>query len=199
MTHDEALQVLGLKPGASRDEVQIAYRELAQMLHPDKFADNKRLRERAERQMRSINEARDVLLKGARGSAGASRSASSSGPRASSAGPRTPGQIAFEAEARAHAAETARLTVVAQARTLRERRGGMVTLTVGAAAVLLFTMRMRGTLGSIVCSVAMMLVVWGIVDLVTLTNQAKVLDRRARDLLRQRDAAADVARRAREL
>lgn len=191
MTRDEALQVLGLKPGASCEEVRIAHRELAQMLHPDKFDDNKRLRERAERQMRSINEARDVLLKGSERPGGATR-----GP---SGAPKSPERIAFEAEARAHAAETARLTVVAQARTLRERRGGMVTLTIGAAVVMLFTMRLRGTLGSIVGSVAMMLVVWGIVDLVTLSNQAHVLDRRARELLRQRDAASDVARRAREL
>ena len=64
MTRDEAWQVLGLAEGASREEVSLAYRELAQMLHSDKFGENKRLRARAEQQMRRINEARDVLLKG---------------------------------------------------------------------------------------------------------------------------------------
>ncbi len=64
MTRDEALNVLGLQPGATREEVNVVYRELAQMLHPDKFGGNKRLRERAEQQMRRINEARDTLLKG---------------------------------------------------------------------------------------------------------------------------------------
>ena len=68
MTRDEALNVLGLAAGASREEISAAYRELAQMLHPDKYGDNKRLRARAEQQMRAINEARDVLLKGARSS-----------------------------------------------------------------------------------------------------------------------------------
>ncbi len=199
MTHDEALQVLGLKPGATRDEVQVAYRELAQMLHPDKFADNKRLRERAEAQMRSINEARDVLLKGF-----GQRARSAGGPSASRARPsagasRTPASIAFEAEARAHAAETARLAVVAQARTLRERRSGMLALAVVSALVMLVTMRMRGTLGTLIFSVASMLTVWGIVDVVMIANQTRVLDRRAKDLLRQRDSAADIARRAREL
>ena len=57
MTQDEALSVLGLKPGATRDEIQIAYRELAQMLHPDRFPDNAKLRARAEAQMRAVNEA----------------------------------------------------------------------------------------------------------------------------------------------
>ncbi|WP_308616700.1 J domain-containing protein, partial [uncultured Enorma sp.] len=65
MTRDEALSVLGLEPGASRAEILAAHRELAQMLHPDKFGENKRLRARAEQQMKRINEARDVLLKAA--------------------------------------------------------------------------------------------------------------------------------------
>uniref|UniRef100_UPI003AB42214 J domain-containing protein n=1 Tax=Enorma sp. TaxID=1920692 RepID=UPI003AB42214 len=50
MTRDEALSVLGLEPGASPAEILAAYRELAQMLHPDKFGENKRLRARAEQQ-----------------------------------------------------------------------------------------------------------------------------------------------------
>lgn len=191
MTRDEALQVLGLKQGASPDEVRLAYRELAQMLHPDKFGDNKKLRARAEQQMRIMNEARDVLLKGVSAS-----SRRSGGARTAAS---TPAQIAFEAEARAHAAETARLAVVAQARTLRERRGGMTGMIVVAALALVVTWRMSGLVGSIVSSVALMVTVWGIFDVVTLSNQAKVLAHRARELQRQRDDALDIARRAREL
>lgn len=191
MTRDEALQVLGLKQGASPDEVRLAYRELAQMLHPDKFGNNKKLRARAEQQMRIMNEARDVLLKGVSAS-----SRRSGGARTTAS---TPAQIAFEAEARAHAAETARLAVVAQARTLRERRGGMTGMIVVAALALVVTWRMSGLVGSIVSSVALMVTVWGIFDVVTLSNQAKVLAHRARELQRQRDDALDIARRAREL
>ena len=191
MTRDEALQVLGLKQGASPDEVRLAYRELAQMLHPDKFGDNKKLRARAEQQMRIMNEARDVLLKGVSAS-----SRRSGGARTAAS---TPAQIAFEAEARAHAAETARLAVVAQARTLCERRGGMTGMIVVAVLVLVVTWRMSGLVGSIVSSVALMVTVWGIFDVVTLSNQAKVLAHRARELQRQRDDALDIARRAREL
>lgn len=191
MTRDEALQVLGLKQGASPSEVRLAYRELAQMLHPDKFGDNKKLRARAEQQMRIMNEARDVLLKGVSAS-----SRRSGGARTTAS---TPAQIAFEAEARAHAAETARLAVVAQARTLRERRNGMTGMIVVAALALVVTWRMSGLVGSIVSSVALMVTVWGIFDVVTLSNQAKVLAHRARELQRQRDDALDIARRAREL
>ena len=87
--------------------------------------------------------------------------------------------------------------MVGQARTLRERRRGMGSLAAVAGGVMLVTSRMRGTVGTLVFSVASMLVVWGIVDVVMLTNQINVLERRARNLLRQRDAAADIARRAR--
>ena len=68
-----------------------------------------------------------------------------------------------------------------------------------AALAMLVTMRMRGTLGTLIFSVASMLTVWGIVDVVMMSNQVRALDRRAKDLLHQRDAAADIARRAREL
>ncbi len=202
MTCEEALRILGLKPGATRAEIQVAYRELAQMLHPDKFADNKKLRARAEQQMRTVNEARDTLLKGAatnaQGSASA-RAARSGSSTASRHRAMTPEEIAFEADARAHAAETARLTVAAQARTMRERRGGMVTMVVIAALVMLVTSRMGGMIGTLAFSVSSMLVVWGIVDIVTLSNQVRVLQARAADLQRQRDAAQKVAQQAREL
>lgn len=207
MTRDEALTTLGLDEGATREEIQIAHRELAQMLHPDKFSENKRLRSRAEQQMKRINEARDVLLKSA-GSAcrsGAAGTGRSSGGRArggasgAGAGSDSPAQIRFEAEARAHAAETARLTVAAQLRTMCERRRSMGGLAAVAALAMLVTSRMRGTLGMLVFSVASMLTVWGIVDVVSLSSQIATLRKRSADLLRQRDAARRVAEEASRL
>ena len=179
MTRDEAWQVLGLAEGASREEVSLAYRELAQMLHPDKFGENKRLRARAEQQMRRINEARDVLLKGGgRASHSGARprgGARSGSGRGGAASANSPEQIRLEAEARVRAAETARLTVVAQARTMRERRRSMGMLAGGAAIVMLLCSRMRGTIGVLAFSVASMLVVWGIVDVVSLSGQISAL------------------------
>lgn len=192
MTRDEALNVLGLQPGATREEVNVVYRELAQMLHPDKFGGNKRLRERAEQQMRRINEARDTLLKG-----GPSRSRRRSS--GASAAPDSPASIAFEATARANAAETARLTVVAQLRTMRERRRSMLAMLGVAALVMAVCSRLRGTVGTLAFSVASMLVVWGAVDSFILTGQIDTLRKRSIELLRARDAARDIARQAREL
>lgn len=207
MTRDEALTTLGLDKGATREEIQIAHRELAQMLHPDKFSENKRLRSRAEQQMKRINEARDVLLKsvGSARRSGAAGTGRSSGGRArggasgAGAGSDSPAQIRFEAEARAHAAETARLTVAAQLRTMCERRRSMGGLAAVAALAMLVTSRMRGTLGMLVFSVASMLTVWGIVDVVSLSSQIATLRKRSADLLRQRDAALRVAEEASRL
>lgn len=204
MTRDEALSVLGVEPGASREEIAAAHRELAQMLHPDKFGENKRLRARAEQQMKRINVARDVLLKGAgRGSsarAGArERTAGAASARGAGAPGSSPEAIRFEAEARARAAETARLAVVAQLRTLVERRRAMAGMAVVAAAATLLFSRARGTLGVLVVSVASMLTVWGIVDAVMLSGQVSVLRRRNAELVRLRDAARRVAEEAARL
>lgn len=57
----QAYRALGLTPGASLDEVKIAYRDLAQVWHPDRFADNPRLRDKAATTLKHINEAYAVL------------------------------------------------------------------------------------------------------------------------------------------
>lgn len=57
----QAYRLLGLSPGASPDDVKTAYRDLAQVWHPDRFPDNARLREKAEANLRRINEAYMVL------------------------------------------------------------------------------------------------------------------------------------------
>lgn len=192
MTRDEAAAVLGVEAGSSVAEVRAAYRELAQMLHPDKYGDNKRLRARAEQQMRAVNEARDVLL-GKAAAAGAARA------RARAAAPTEPEDIAFEATARARAAEVARLAVAAQLRTLVERRHGVVTLLGISLLAALVCSRLRGTVGALGFSVSSMLLVWSAVDTVSLSNQIGVLRRRSLELTRTRDRANDIARQAREL
>ena len=190
MTRDEALSVLGLKPDASRDQITIAYRELVQMLHPDKYGDNKRLRARAEQQMRAINEARDVLLKGER---------TSRRPSPATAVATSPAAIAYEATARANAAETARLSVVADARTLRERRRSMLTMAAIAAVVAFLFSRLRGGFGATIFSIGSMVAVWGVVDAALLSSQIDALQKRSRELLQARDAARKIAEEASKL
>lgn len=60
-------KVLGIKEGASYDEIKRAYRELAKKYHPDRYQNNP-LADLADEKMREINEAYDTLMKNAGGS-----------------------------------------------------------------------------------------------------------------------------------
>ncbi|WP_283169969.1 J domain-containing protein [Curtanaerobium respiraculi] len=64
MDRAEALRALGLGEEATADDIKIAYRETAQILHPDRFAGNKKLQERATEQFKNLQEAYDLLSKG---------------------------------------------------------------------------------------------------------------------------------------
>ena len=62
MTDEQCYKILGVKLGASEQEIKDAYKFLAQSLHPDKFAatDHKI---RAEEKLKELNAARDQILK----------------------------------------------------------------------------------------------------------------------------------------
>lgn len=107
--------------------------------------------------------------------------------------------IAREAQMRSAASEAARIAYVTQARTLRERRGSYIKMVIISALVAVICSRLRGTVGALGFSISTGLVIWGVVDAVMLTNQIKVLDKRAMDMTRARDAAAKIAAEAQEL
>ncbi|GKU25625.1 J domain-containing protein [Clostridium folliculivorans] len=58
-------EILGIKEGASEDEIKKAYRELAKKYHPDQYGNNP-LKDLAEDKMRELNEAYDYLIKNAK-------------------------------------------------------------------------------------------------------------------------------------
>jgi len=59
---EKSYKVLGLEPGASLEEVNQAYKDLAFIWHPDRIPqDNPRLRQKAEERLKEINHARDQL------------------------------------------------------------------------------------------------------------------------------------------
>jgi DnaJ-class molecular chaperone len=55
--------MLDLEPSASPQEVRQAYRDLAQVWHPDRFAPNPRLQRKADAKMRAINAAYERLCR----------------------------------------------------------------------------------------------------------------------------------------
>ncbi len=67
--------MLGIKEGASEDEIKRAYREQVKKYHPDQYQDNP-LSKLAEEKLREVNEAYDYLMKngGGRRESQASRS-----------------------------------------------------------------------------------------------------------------------------
>jgi curved DNA-binding protein CbpA len=57
----EALDILGLGPGATSVEIKEAYRDLVKVWHPDRFGSDPRLRQKAEDKLKQINNAYLVL------------------------------------------------------------------------------------------------------------------------------------------
>lgn len=62
-------EVLGVRQGASPEEIKSTYRELVKKYHPDQYRDNP-LSSLAEEKLKEINEAYDYLIKGRNANAG---------------------------------------------------------------------------------------------------------------------------------
>ncbi len=64
MSPAHARQILGVDAGSDKAAVQNAYRDLAKVWHPDRFAsENDRLRSKAEERFKEIQAAYDLLTK----------------------------------------------------------------------------------------------------------------------------------------
>ena len=179
MNRTEALHILGLEDDATADDIKIAYRETVQILHPDKFAGNEKLQNRATEQFKRLQEAYDLLTSGSGGGRSAragrsSRSGASSGPATSSGAARAWTEVEdgveveylTEAEIKARLAgiAAARAQLLAQRDTVSdERRNGLAMAAIGAVATLLTIRRPFGILGMI-AAVAGTATVWGIIQ-----------------------------------
>ena len=78
MNRTEALNILGLDDDASAADIKSAYRECVQILHPDRFANNKKLQDRATEQFKRLQDAYEYLTSDR---AASKQSRSSSRPR----------------------------------------------------------------------------------------------------------------------
>ena len=174
MNRTEALRILGLDADASADDIKAAYRETAQILHPDRFAGNKKLQDRATEQFKNLQEAYDVLM-GKRASKSAARPSASA---AGSSGLNEEGEL----EARLAGIAAARVQLAAQRDTLGdERRTGIGFLVVGAVIALVCSRRPAGLLLA-VAGIASAAAVWGAVQVISAQRGIAALDARLNEL-----------------
>ncbi|PLV58080.1 J domain-containing protein [Thermotoga sp. KOL6] len=54
-------EILGVKPGSSKEEIEKAYKELVKKYHPDRYKDHP-LKDIAEEKMKEINRAYHMLI-----------------------------------------------------------------------------------------------------------------------------------------
>ena len=201
MNRTEALHILGLEDDATADDIKIAYRETVQILHPDKFAGNEKLQNRATEQFKRLQEAYDLLTSGSGGGRSAragrsSRSGASSGPATSSGAARAWTEVEdgveveylTEAEIKARLAgiAAARAQLVAQRDTVSdERRNGLAMAAIGAVATLLTIRRPFGILGMI-AAVAGTATVWGIIQFLGALSNLNTLNEHLAKLTEER-------------
>jgi curved DNA-binding protein CbpA len=58
---DQYYEILGLKRGATAGEIKQSYLDLAKVWHPDRFAHDPKLQEKAQEKLKEINNAYDIL------------------------------------------------------------------------------------------------------------------------------------------
>jgi len=61
MDINRCFEILELDPGASAEEAKQAYKDIADVWHPDRFSHNPRLRQKAERKLKEINVAYETV------------------------------------------------------------------------------------------------------------------------------------------
>ena len=188
MNRLEALHTLGLEEGASVDDIRIAYRETAQILHPDKFIENKKLQDRATEQFKRLQDAYRFLMDDApKASATATR-----GRRGQASG--EPQVSAFTEDEVEYNSIHARLAGITAARTqlvaqrdvvADERRTGLYMVVIGAVMVLLTMRRAFGLLG-VISAIGLTLAVWGVTRMIACQRSLTTLDEHLDGLSSQR-------------
>lgn len=160
MKRTEAFRILGLEDDASSEDIKAAYKEMAQILHPDRFASSKKLQDRATEQFKNLQEAYDVLQKPDK---------KSKGQKARTQ--KTSYSEEDQYEARLAGIAAARTQLVAQRDTLLdERRSSFMMLGLGLL-VALFLRRIP-----IALAFGTTTIVWGIVRLASSYSTVKNLD-----------------------
>ena len=175
MNRTEALRILGLDDDATPEDVKTAYKETVQILHPDRFASNKKLQDRATEQFKNLQEAYDYLTSG-------------KGSRTSARDPR-----AAAKRARSYTSSNqveARMAGVAAARTQLVKQRGIAMTAIGGIVALIAGRRPFGLFG-IVAAIASAAAVWGIVQVVSSQRTIATLNEHIAELNKEERRLAE--------
>lgn len=159
MNRGEALRILGLDEDATNEDIKVAYKETAQILHPDHFGNNKKLQERATEQFKNLQEAYNFLLSGKSSSPSNSAYTSNQSSRARML------------EARLAGIAAARVQLVEERSAFYDQRRNGIMLLAGGILVAFFLRRIAA-----VAAIASACAIWGIVDLISSTGNIRSLD-----------------------
>ncbi len=131
--------LLDLRPGYSQEDLKQAYKDLAQVWHPDRFAHNPRLKEKAEDKLKQINTAYEQLDQALveRLKAQAARAARSANPSADPAS-QTAEAIAREAYQQTMTRQAPAATVLRMQLSMIAWIGGIFGGAIGLIALLAF-------------------------------------------------------------
>ena len=166
MNREEALHTLGLEDGASESDIKTAYREMVQILHPDRFASNKKLQDRSTEQFKRLQEAYECLTSGK----GASQK-------------KTGRAAASDKDARLAGIMAARIQLVSQKDlALDERRNGLIMTLVSVVALVL--MRRFAVIAAIASAAG----VWGFVQMVSSQKTISTIDEHLEKLEEERSS-----------
>lgn len=186
MNRREALRILGLDDDATAADIKTAYKETAQILHPDRFEGNKKLQERATEQFKNLQEAYRLLSSEKNTASRSARSASNSSSRSRTETDETAARIAGIA--------AARVQLVAQRDlALDERRNGIIMIGAGGIVALLCGRRAYGILG-VVAALAVAIAVWGIAQVVSSQRTISTIDEHLSELAAERSRLEKIMR-----
>ena len=177
MNRLEALNILGLDEDATQADIKAAYRECAQILHPDRFAGNKKLQDRATEQFKRLQDAYSYLTssKGGRSSSGSSGSSARSRSRAYSS-----------VEAKLAGLAAARTQLVAQRDALLDERRNAIIMIVVGVLVTIVGRRIRWLVG-----ISGALTIWGIVSVVSAQQNLNSIDEHLKRIKKQQRELED--------
>lgn len=206
MNRIEALRILGLDENATDEDIKTAYRETAQILHPDRFEGNKKLQERATEQFKNLQEAYNYLTKGpgsresSSRTAGAGASSRSSSGQASSTG-RSSSSSTYSAKnrtaARMAGIEAARTQLVAQRDAATDERRNSVIMAVIGIVVAAITSRRTVGVGAAIFAIACTAGVWGVVQAISAHRTINLLDEHIDELNKEeKKLAAEMGKEA---